>query len=85
MLKEKVDTLRKDYLPMKETYEAIQCIGPTKEVMDKTCEKLRGFLERAKQLAVDEEIRTGIESVYRILEVAIKGLEDPNVSALLMT
>lgn len=84
MLKEKVDALRKNFLPMKETYEAIMCIGPTKESMDQTCEKLRTFLERAKQITVDEEIKTGVESVYRILEVAIKGLEDPNVSALLM-
>ena len=68
--------------PLKRAYEAIELVIPLKGMIEGTCHKLKCIIDSEDFSAVDGEIKTAIESVYRILETAGNGLGDVSVSAL---
>lgn len=82
MLGEKVLALQKEFTPLEQAYKAIKIVKPVNEAIQKGCVDLKAVLESSEFAAVDEEIKTALTSVYRILETASEGLNDASIAPL---
>ena len=85
MLSEKMVTFHKDFDALAYVYEVIKIAKPLKCEIEDACEKLKTIIDGGMLVSVDEEIRTAILSVYKILRTASSGLSDESVSALFET
>ena len=67
---------------LKQIHYALEAAMPAKCAIEEACKRLKSIIDEGKLVAVNEEIKTAILSVYNILETADNGLKDESVAAL---